>query len=121
MWQFWVEIVLGALLLVRVGHAQMHEYLIHHCIAHEPKSFVLQHFEHGNALLECWNVGGSVDISPDFTDVGGSVDVSPNFTDVGGSVDVSSNFMDAGGSVGVSSDFMDVGESVDVSLDFMGG
>ena len=28
----------------------MHEYLIHHCSAHEPKSFVLQHFEHGNAL-----------------------------------------------------------------------
>ena len=51
MWQFWVEIVLGALLLVRVGHvAQMHEYLIHHCSAHEPKSFVLQHFEYGNAL-----------------------------------------------------------------------
>ena len=50
MWQFWVEIVLGALLLVRVGHAQMHEYLIHHCSVQEPKSFVLQHFEHGNAL-----------------------------------------------------------------------
>ena len=28
----------------------MHEYLIHHCSAHEPESFVLQHFEHGNAL-----------------------------------------------------------------------
>ena len=28
----------------------MHEYLIHHCSAHEPKSFVLQHFEYGNAL-----------------------------------------------------------------------
>ena len=28
----------------------MHEYLIHHYSAHEPKSFVLQHFEYGNAL-----------------------------------------------------------------------
>ena len=28
----------------------MHEYLIHHCSAHEPKNFVLQHFEYGNAL-----------------------------------------------------------------------
>ena len=28
----------------------MHEDLIHHCSAHEPESFVLQHFEHGNAL-----------------------------------------------------------------------
>ena len=24
--------------------------LIHHCSAHEPESFVLQHFEHSNAL-----------------------------------------------------------------------
>ena len=52
MWQSWVEIVLSELLLLGyVGHvAHMHEYLIHHCSAHEPKSFVLQHFEYGNAL-----------------------------------------------------------------------
>ena len=28
----------------------MHEYLIHHCSAHEPEGFVLQHFEHSNTL-----------------------------------------------------------------------
>ena len=41
----------GCITSVRVGRvAQMYEYLIHHCSAHEPESFVLQHFEHGNAL-----------------------------------------------------------------------
>ena len=41
----------GCITSIRVGRvAQMHEYLIHHCSAHKPESFVLQHFEHGNAL-----------------------------------------------------------------------